>query len=137
MRRPLHSTSLGKALVAFVSQAEQERLLRAIPLQRLTPRTITSPSRLRKELALVRRQGYALDDEEAVAGARCIAAPILDSHQRAVAAVSIAGPVSRIGKAKIPSSCAARGGPKSRRLTGSRQRPSEKESRQKRRYLSG
>jgi IclR family acetate operon transcriptional repressor len=103
MRRPIHSTALGKVLVASLPEAEQERLIAAIPLKRQTPRTITSLPRLRKELALVRERGYALDDEEAISGARCIAAPVLDSHQRGVAAVSITGPVNRISKANIPS----------------------------------
>ncbi len=103
MKRPLHCTGLGKALLAFLPQPDQERLLAAFDFSRQTPRTITSPVRFRKELAQIRERGYAIDDEEAVVGSRCVAAPILDSKQRAIAAVSVAGPTSRISRASVPS----------------------------------
>ena len=103
MKRPLHCTGLGKVLLAFLPAADQERLLSAMTFERMTPRTITSPVRLRKELAQIRERGYALDDEEAVVGARCVAAPILDSRQHAIAALSVAAPVSRISRGQIPS----------------------------------
>ena len=103
MKRPLHCTGLGKALLAFLPQPEQERLLAAFDFSRQTPRTITSQVRFRKELAQIREQGFAIDDEEAVVGSRCVAAPILDSKQRAIASVSVAGPTSRISRVRIPS----------------------------------
>jgi IclR family transcriptional regulator, acetate operon repressor len=103
MKRPLNCTALGKALLAFLPGVEQERLLAALTFERMTPRTITSPGRFRKELATTRGRGFAVDDEEAVVGARCVAAPILDSKQRAIAAISVAAPVSRITRAKVPS----------------------------------
>ena len=103
MKRPLHCTGLGKALLAFLPEADQERLLAAFDFSRQTPRTITSPTRFRKELAQIRERGYAIDDEEAVVGSRCVAAPVLDSKQRAIAAISVAGPTSRISRARIPS----------------------------------
>jgi DNA-binding IclR family transcriptional regulator len=53
-----------------------------------TPHTLTSLMQLKAELESVRRQGYALDDEENVMGARCIGAPILNSQGEAVAAIS-------------------------------------------------
>jgi IclR family transcriptional regulator, acetate operon repressor len=102
MKRPLHCTALGKTLLAFLPAGEQGRLLAALTYERITPRTITSPARLRKALASIRERGFAVDDEEAVVGARCIAAPILDSKQRAIAAVSIAGPVGRITRTRVP-----------------------------------
>jgi DNA-binding IclR family transcriptional regulator len=101
MKRPLHCTGLGKALLAFLPAADQERLLAAMTFERVTPRTITSPARLRKDLAHIRECGYAVDDEEAVIGARCVAAPILDTKQRAIAAISVSGPISRISRARI------------------------------------
>lgn len=101
MKRQLHCTSLGKALLAFLPQDDQQRLLSAMTFARMTPRTITSAARLRKELAHIRDCGYAVDDEEAVIGARCVAAPILDSKQRAIAAISVSGPISRVSRARI------------------------------------
>lgn len=103
MKRPLHCTALGKALLAFLPGADQERLLSALTFDRLTPRTITSPARFRKELAHIRECGHAVDDEEAVVGARCVAAPILDSNQRAIAALSVSGPISRLSRTRVPS----------------------------------
>jgi IclR family transcriptional regulator, acetate operon repressor len=50
----------------------------------------------RQELEKVRRQGYAVDDEEAVQGARCVSAPILNSAGEPIAAVSVSGPVTRV-----------------------------------------
>jgi DNA-binding IclR family transcriptional regulator len=101
MKRPLHCTALGKSLLAFLPEAEQRRLISAITFERLTPRTITSPARFRKELARVRSSGYAVDDEEAVVGARCVAAPIMDSKQHPIAAVSVSGPTSQISRDRI------------------------------------
>jgi DNA-binding IclR family transcriptional regulator len=100
LKRPVHCTALGKALVAFLPEVERERLLGALTFERLTPHTITSAARFSKELARIRETGFAIDDEEAVLGARCIGAPILNSKRRAIAAISIAGPVSRISKTK-------------------------------------
>jgi len=56
----------------------------------------------RQELEKVARQGYAVDDEEAVAGARCVSAPVLDAKGQAVAAVSVSGPTTRISLHQIP-----------------------------------
>jgi IclR family KDG regulon transcriptional repressor len=103
MKRPVHCTALGKALLAFLPESDQERLINSLTLERLTARTITSSASLRKEIANICEKGYAVDDEEAVLGARCVAAPVLDSKVHAIAAVSLAGPLSRLTRAKIPS----------------------------------
>jgi len=57
---------------------------------------------LRAELEKVRRQGYAVDNEEALLGCRCVAAPILNNERVAIGALSIAGPVTRMSLAQIP-----------------------------------
>lgn len=87
-RRHLHSTGLGKALLAFQPPATVTRLL-ARKLPRFTPKTITDPAKLKQELATIRQHGFAVDDEEGTAGLYCIAAPILDRHGIAVAAFSM------------------------------------------------
>jgi len=99
--RPLYCTAMGKALAAHLPNSEKDRLLTSLRLERLTANSLTRLSQLRTELELVRRNGYALDNEEATLGARCIAAPILTQEGEAPAAISIAGPVARIGKDKI------------------------------------
>jgi DNA-binding IclR family transcriptional regulator len=100
-RRSLHITALGKALAAFLPAEARENILSTITFQPATPRTIMNLIQFRRELEKVRRQGYALDDEEAVQGARCVSAPILDSNREPIAAVSISGPVTRVSPNQI------------------------------------
>ena len=95
-RRSVHVTALGKALVAFLPRETQETILDSIAFQAATPRTIGNLVQFRQELEKVRRQGYAVDDEEAVQGARCVSAPILNSAGEPIAAVSVSGPVTRV-----------------------------------------
>ncbi len=94
-RAVFYRTSLGKAIVAFLPQEEQESFLKSTRFEPFTPNTITSRARLEEELGTIRKEGHAVDDEESVVGVRCVAAPILDSDGNAIAAVSIAGPASR------------------------------------------
>lgn len=101
MHRPVYCTALGKALVAFMPNEEREELLRPLPVTAYTAQTITNLVSLRKELDVVRRRRYAVDQQESVQGARCVAAPVLNAEDLAVAAVSIAGPVTRIGPDKV------------------------------------
>lgn len=76
MRLPLHSTAIGKCVLAHLRPAELETIIaRGLPAR--TPATLTDPDRLRAELSRVRTQGYAIDDEENEATVRCIAAPVL------------------------------------------------------------
>ena len=89
-RRPLHSTALGKAILAFSTDDVVIRTLKG-PLARRTSRTQVQPGILQKQLMRVRETGYALEFEESRAGLSCIAAPILGRNRLAVAAVSITG----------------------------------------------
>jgi DNA-binding IclR family transcriptional regulator len=88
---PLHSTGMGKILLAGMEPAEVRRIL-AGELEAYTPHTITKPEALRRELAKVRRCGYALDREEITRGIVCVAAPIRNGEGDTVAAISIAFP---------------------------------------------
>lgn len=101
-RRSLQEAALGKALAAFLPASEYERVLRGVVFQRVTPRTITNMPQLRGELDKVRRQGYAVDNEEALLGCRCVSAPILNNDRVAIGALSISGPVTRMSLAQIP-----------------------------------
>ena len=100
--RPLYCTAMGKALTAFLSQQERDHVLSSLRFERFTPRTITGPEKFRKELEKVRLRGYALDDEEATLGARCVGAPVLVERGKVAAAISVAGPTTRIAREKIP-----------------------------------
>jgi DNA-binding IclR family transcriptional regulator len=101
MRRPLYSTALGKAMLAYTPDEEKAHLLSSLNFQALTPYTLTSLMQLESDLENVRRQGYALDNEENVLGARCIGAPVLNARGEAVAAISLSAPITRIGTEKI------------------------------------
>jgi len=90
-RFPLHCTGMGKALLAFGSEEDRERVL-ARPLDAITAKTIFDPESLRAELTDVREQGYALDREEITRGVMCVAAPIFGSPNDVVGAVSITFP---------------------------------------------
>jgi IclR family transcriptional regulator, acetate operon repressor len=100
--RPIYCTAMGKALAAFLPPEEKEHLLGTIKFERLTPHTITQSTRLERELDSIRERGYGLDNEEATLGARCISAPIVIDQGKVAAAISVAGPVARIGQNKIP-----------------------------------
>src|ERR1700730_881624 len=106
-RRSLHATALGKALAAFLTDDQKERALAAIQFQPLTPKTIMNLVQFRQELEIIRKQGYAVDDEETTLGARCVSAPVLGANQEVVAAVSVSGPVTRISPAQVPAVAAA------------------------------
>lgn len=95
-RRSLHATALGKSLAAFLPQERRENVLSTITFQPATPKTIQNLLQFRQELEKIRKQGYAVDDEEAVQGARCVSAPILGASHEPIAAVSVSGPVTRV-----------------------------------------
>jgi DNA-binding IclR family transcriptional regulator len=88
-RAPAHCTALGKAFLAALSDSEIKALYRNVRLQQLTPRTQTRVPALLTELAVIRREGIAYDNEEYMSGLCCIAAPIRDFSSRTVAAMSL------------------------------------------------
>jgi DNA-binding IclR family transcriptional regulator len=100
-RRSLHVTALGKALAAFLPAEARESILSTIKFQPATPRTIMNLVQFRQELEKIRRQGYAVDDEEAVQGARCVSAPILNAAREPIGAVSVSGPVTRVSPNQV------------------------------------
>jgi IclR family acetate operon transcriptional repressor len=90
-RGPLHVGGAGKAMLAYLNDADQRKALQE-PLVALTPKTITNAKQLRDELIRIRRRGYSIDDQEVVMGVYCVAVPILDRNSRPVGAISITGP---------------------------------------------
>ena len=99
---PLYCTSQGKAILAYSPDVAVRELARSKGLIALTPKTITSLQRLKQELKRIHAQGYAVDDEEFEPGLRCIGAPVRDHTNQVVAAVSIAGPVFRVSRQRLP-----------------------------------
>ena len=91
---PMHSTSLGKAMLAFLPEERVESILRDRGLHEQTANTITDRSELQDTLVEIRECGYALDDEENLNGLRCVAAPVRGGDT-VTGAVSITGPTRR------------------------------------------
>lgn len=95
-RVDVHCTSMGKCLIAYLSEEQVDGIIGGRRLLRHNENTIVSPAQLRRELARTRARGYALDDEEEEIGVRCIGAPILNWEGTVAAAVSVTGSVNRI-----------------------------------------
>lgn len=99
-RLPLHATGVGKVLLAHAPERVQERVL--ANLARMTPYTITQPRRLRDQLARVRRNGYAVTEEEMTLGACSVAVPVRAGGQcDVVAAVGVVVPGLRRDRARL------------------------------------
>jgi len=93
---PLHCTSLGKVLLAYLPEAQRDEMIQGLSLEQRTPNTITSSGRLSEELALTRSRGYALDNEEWELGLRCVGAPVHNAAGSIIAAISISGLAARL-----------------------------------------
>ncbi|OFI37043.1 IclR family transcriptional regulator [Arthrobacter sp. SW1] len=92
----LHTTAVGKALVAFAADDERGQLLEELELEPLTEHSITDREAFRAEIEKIRRQGFALMDEENEVGMRAIAAPVLNGQGVAFASLATAAPVFRM-----------------------------------------
>jgi IclR family transcriptional regulator, KDG regulon repressor len=100
-RNPLHSTSLGKAILAFLPESERAMLLGRIAYTERTSNTITDRDQLERHLELVRAQGFAVDDVENEEGIRCVGVPILGNAGLPIAAVSVSGPTVRMTSDRV------------------------------------
>jgi len=94
-RMPMYCTAVGKALLAYAEPSLVQAVLTS-RLARRTPRTIVAPGLLERELQRVRDTGIAEEHEESTVGVVCVAAPVLDTRRRAVAAISITGRATEI-----------------------------------------
>ncbi|HEY0772716.1 MAG TPA: IclR family transcriptional regulator [Nocardioidaceae bacterium] len=99
-RFPAYATSMGRVLLAGLPEDKLEEYLAGVHLDQLTERTVTSAEDLRAVLDEVRREGYALVDQELEAGLRSLAAPVRDKRGRVIAAVNISSHVSRLSREK-------------------------------------
>jgi DNA-binding IclR family transcriptional regulator len=96
MRSHLHCTALGKAILAHRPRDRVDEILDERGLPERTDSTITDRESLYEELDRVRERGIAFDREERLAGLQCVAAPITTDDDRAIAAISVSGPTSRM-----------------------------------------
>jgi DNA-binding IclR family transcriptional regulator len=105
-RIPLHAGAGSKALLAHSSQEFVERFLaRAQPLRRHATKTITDPDALHTELALIRKQGYSVSDDDLDEGACSVAAPLHDHRGEVVASISVASPKTRFTPEDFDRNC--------------------------------
>jgi DNA-binding IclR family transcriptional regulator len=100
-RVPLHATSDGKVLLAYLPEAELASSL-VPPLARFTERTITAPDEFSQVLAEVRRRGFATAVDELEAGLTAIAAPVRNAEGDVAASISASGPSFRIPAGRVP-----------------------------------
>jgi DNA-binding IclR family transcriptional regulator len=97
---PIHATALGKAIAAHLSPEQVDALLPKGKLPKLTSHTLTRRSKLKAELLRVRRQGYAINAEETIAGVILVGAPLFDSLGRVFAGISVSAPTARCSAQK-------------------------------------
>jgi DNA-binding IclR family transcriptional regulator len=97
---PMHATGVGKVHLMNYTDDQFDMLERQCGLPSYTEHTITTLPALKAEIAHVRAQGYALDNEECEKGVRCIAVPVQDFSGKVVAGLSLSAPVSRLDEHK-------------------------------------
>lgn len=100
-REKLHSTALGKALLAYLPVEEIKKIIENYEFTTVTSQTITRPVAFLFELEATRKRGFALDNQENELGGRCVAAAIKDYRDETVAAVSISVPLQRMPDERI------------------------------------
>ncbi|WP_371223175.1 HTH-type transcriptional regulator BhcR [Roseovarius sp. 2305UL8-3] len=98
---PMHSSGIGKALLAEMPPDRVERHLASEPREAFTPNTIVDHDALIADLKTTRARGYSIDGEERNLGMCCIAAAVFDMNREAVAGISVSGPTSRVGVDQI------------------------------------
>lgn len=95
-RHPAYCTALGKAILADLPGEQVLEILRKDPPTRLTPSTLASVPALQRDLALTRRRGFSIDNEERTPGVLCVGAAIRDHKGDPVGALSVSGPAERM-----------------------------------------
>jgi IclR family acetate operon transcriptional repressor len=99
-RAPVFCTGSGKAMLAGLPDPDLATVLNRLTLTPSTQHTLTTIDRLQKELFLIRKRGFAIDNEEFELGVRCVAAAIVSGDGRPVAAISVSGPANRLTRAR-------------------------------------
>jgi len=102
-RLPVHSTALGKVLLADLPESQWQRYISEIGLTPYTPNTIVAPEAFFEHLRQVQRQNYSIDNVENEEGVRCVAAPIRDHTRETIAALSISGSTITMTPEKVES----------------------------------
>jgi IclR family acetate operon transcriptional repressor len=99
---PLHSTGVGKCVLAYYGEERLNRYIEETGLPPYTEHTITDPEELREELARIREEGYAIDNREYDLGVRCVSSPVIDEKGEVVAALGVSGSSGRLTLDRVP-----------------------------------
>ena len=97
---PLHSTALGKVILAHLSDERVDEIIENQGLSEKTEHTITDRTSLDEEMEIIRERGYALDREESTIGLKCVSVPVMDNDE-ILGALSVSGPSSRFSETRI------------------------------------
>jgi IclR family pca regulon transcriptional regulator len=100
-RLPAYPTSMGRVLLAGLTDAQIDEYIAQTSLEQLTENTVTDPARFRSILMKVRAQGYALVDQELEEGVRSLAAPILNARGEVMAAMNVSCHATRATVARM------------------------------------
>jgi DNA-binding IclR family transcriptional regulator len=98
----LHSTSVGKCLLAWLPKEDAETIVKQQGLKKRTPKTITTMHKLFADLEHTKSEGYGVDDEENSLGARCLGAPVFDATGNVAAALGASGTLTQVDEPSIP-----------------------------------
>ena len=98
----VHTTSVGKALAAYLPPPRVQKILDTAGMEKRTPHSITTSAAFFKELERIRDQGYALDNEENSLGARCFGVPIFNQSDEVEASLGLSGTVGQVNPQTLP-----------------------------------
>ncbi len=102
-RVALHCTSIGKLLLSHLPRKQRWQLISATPLHAHTTNSLIAPETLEAELQQIRRQGFAIDNEEFLTGVVCAAVPVIGRSRRCCAGIAVSAPAARMGVEKARS----------------------------------
>lgn len=98
---PIHSTSIGKVLLAYLPEKEQDRILRSTSLIKFTDATLTDQKLIKKNLKLIRERGFSTDEGETHEDLNCMAAPIRNGNGEVIAAINLMDEKTRTSAEKL------------------------------------
>src|SRR3984957_855146 len=101
-RAPMVTSGIGKAILATYADEDVAAIIRRHGMKRLTPQSVVRAGELRDALEAIRRDGYAVDDQEFLTGLRCVAAVVYNDQAEALAAISVSGLASRVPPERVP-----------------------------------
>lgn len=101
-RLPVHTTAIGKVLVADLPDEEIVKILELRGMERKTRHSITSKTKFLHEIERVRKYGVAIDNEENSLSVRCLAAPIYNQKGEAIAALGTSATILQLDEARLP-----------------------------------